>query len=147
MGLKRARIGKKRAKRHIKTTEGRVWTLKKADSVCSLRIRERDGRCLFPGCTVTDIKKLQCSHFFGRAKKSTRFYDDNLISLCWIHHYKSKILGFEYQKQMLEIHGWDGQYTLFMKNHLGTERYAKLLERANTSMKQNAAIKAFQSSL
>jgi len=36
-------------------------------------------RCLAP---KTDYKQLQCSHFFGRAKKSVRWDEDNAVALC-----------------------------------------------------------------
>ena len=99
--------------------------LKKCDDAFSLLVRARDQHCQFPGCTST--KKLQNSHYIGRAVKSTRFDPDNCVALCWFHHYKSKDLGFEYQKQTLEKHGFEGQYTIFMKNRLGPEKYQQLI--------------------
>lgn len=107
--------------------------LKRADEVFSLKIRARDGHCQFPGCQSTNT--LQCSHYIGRATKSTRFDEDNCITLCWYHHYKSKDLGFEYQKQTKEKHGFDGQYTLFMRRHLGKEGLAKLNRRSKVQLK------------
>lgn len=139
----------KRPKRHRHATKRRksskeaIWKLRKADGLFSGLIRERDKRCLFPGCKVADISKLQCSHYFGRSKKATRFDFDNCISLCWLHHFKDKMLGYEYQKQRKEIHGWDGQYTLFMKNHLGEEKFAALLVKSEKTIKQSVAIKEF----
>lgn len=107
--------------------------IKQADAIFSVLVRRRDGHCQFPGCTST--KKLQCSHYIGRAHKATRWDYDNCIALCWYHHYKSKDLGYEYQKQTVEKHGWDGQYTLFMKRWLGPEKWATLQERAKRSQK------------
>ena len=117
-----------------------LWTLKVADANFSAYIRNRDKRCLFPECKETRFEKLQCSHYFGRATKSTRFDPQNCITLCWFHHFKSKDLGYEYQKQRAEKHGWDGQYTSFMKNLLGGEGWYELVDRASQSLKQKTAI-------
>lgn len=109
--------------------------LKKADDAFSLKIRARDQHCLYPGCTNT--KTLQCSHYFGRVIKNTRFDFDNCITLCWFHHFKSKDLGFEYQKQRREFkaHGYDGRYTIFMKEWLGPKKFAQLEKRSLISLK------------
>lgn len=121
----------------------KVNSLKKADKAFSEEIRQRDGKCLFPMCRVTDLKKLQCSHYWGRSTKSTRFDPDNCISLCWLHHYKDKMLGFEYQKQTIEKQGYDGQYTLWMKAWLGKERWDALYARSKQSIKQSKAIEEY----
>lgn len=98
--------------------------LKKADDLFSISIRKRDGHCLHPiGCDSTNT---QCSHYIGRAHKITRFDPDNCISLCYFHHFRSKDLGFEYQKQWAAKHGYDGQYTIFMQKWLGSEDWAGL---------------------
>lgn len=144
MRIKTTRITRKTAPGRKKTPNG-TWTLKKADAKFSGEIRARDKRCMHPMgsmyCTL-----LQNSHFIGRATKSTRFDPENCVTICWYHHYKSKDLGFEYQKQTIEKHGFDGQYTIFMKKYLGNEKYAALIERSKLSLKQNAAIKQYQSS-
>lgn len=137
------RATKPKVKRKAKSG---TWTLKKADTVFSGIIRGRDKKCMHPRGTE-NCTMLQNSHFIGRATKSTRFDPDNCVTICWFHHYKSKDLGFEYQKQTVEKHGFDGQYTLFMQKHLGPERFAALMERSKVSIKQNAAIKSFQESL
>ncbi len=137
--LKRT-VGHKKTCKTPKLPKPKVWGLKRADDHVSLIVRKRDGRCMFPGCTEVDIKKLQCSHYIGRAHKATRFYLDNLIALCWFHHFKSKLLGFEYQKQTVEKQGWDGQYTLFMKKWLGEEKFAQLIALGRTTKKQYDAI-------
>lgn len=138
--IKRSKKPKKRRKK------GDPWTLKMADDHFSLFIRNRDGRCMHPKGTE-NCTMLQNSHYIGRATKSTRFDPDNCITLCWYHHYKSKDLGFEYQKQTLEKHGFDGQYTLFMKRILGDERYAALIERSKCSIGPKAAIQNYTSIL
>lgn len=124
----------------LKVQLPKIWGMDKADDEFSLFIRKRDGRCMFPGCTVEEIAKLQCSHYIGRAHKATRYDPENCIALCWFHHFKSKDLGFEYQKQTVEKHGWDGQYTLFMKKWLGTERFYALVARGGTVKKLRQAI-------
>lgn len=136
--------GKTRHKRPQRVTGTKIWSLKKADTEFSIRIRNRDGNCMFPNCQVTDFKKLQASHYHGRATKSVRFDFDNVVALCWLHHFKDKLLGFEFQKQTKEKHGYDGPYTLWMRNWLGEERFNALNERAKISIKQNKAIEQFQ---
>lgn len=122
-------------------------TLKKADGLFSHQIRTRDKFCQFPSCMVSDPAKLQNSHYFGRAIKSTRFHPDNCIALCWKHHYGDKLLGFEFQKQTYEQHTYDGQYTKFMKERLGKKRFLELRQLSRKSIKQPLAIKLFEASL
>jgi hypothetical protein len=137
---------KVRAKQRIKPKVKRL-TLKKADILFSHQIRARDKFCQFPNCMVSDPAKLQNSHYFGRAIKSTRFDPDNCVALCWLHHFKDKLLGYEYQKQTYEKHGYDGQYTKFMKARLGEKKFRFLREKSRRTMKQNIAIDLFEQSL
>ena len=130
-----------------KTIKKDTWTLRKADRLFSEEIRSRDQHCLFPGCFRTQI---QCSHYIGRATKSTRFDPDNCISLCYFHHYGDKRYGFEYQKQVKgetkrdgTIQEHDGDYTAFMRRLLGL-RFAALMERSKTTVKPRAAIDQFK---
>lgn len=134
---------KKTKKKAVKSKWSTKTALKEADLKFSNEIRARDGKCLFPGCKVTDFKKLQNSHYIGRSVMSTRFDPENCIALCWLHHFKDKMWGYEYQKQTLEEHGWDGQYTIFMRKHLGPERFAALKARAQESIKRTDAVQAF----
>lgn len=144
-GPQRTSFPKKRsmARTKKKKSQKPKYSLKKADSHFSQFIRERDGKCLFPGCQVTDLAKLQNSHYIGRATKSTRYDPENCISLCWFHHFKSKEYGWEYQKQTAEKHGWDGQYTLFMKSWLGENKYYALMERAKITVSQAEAVRLY----
>lgn len=123
-----------------KRVEVKLWTLVKADKEFSWMIRRRDKKCLFPGCKETDLKKLQCSHYHGRAHKGTRWNPDNCITLCWLHHFKDKLLGFEYQKQTKEVHGFDGQYTLFMRKLIGKKKMTELAKLARSTYPQTRAI-------
>lgn len=136
--IKRSRKPRKRRK-----SKDGTWTLKEADTHFSNKIRARDGKCMHPR-GGEHCKLLQNSHYIGRATKSTRYDPDNCVTICWFHHYKSKDLGFEYQKQTIEKHGFDGQYTIFMKRWLGQERFNALIERSKQSTTQQKAIKSYQ---
>lgn len=123
-----------------KLPKPKIWSLKKADEKFSLVVRQRDGRCLFPGCTVRELSALQCSHYIGRQHRATRFDSENCVALCWKHHFNDKLLGFEYQKQLKELHGYDGQYTKFMRKLLGPKRFKELLARGRSTVPQSTAI-------
>lgn len=66
---------------------GRI-KLDKADIEFSKYIRLRDSRCMRcsrkgeENAEGLPILRLQCSHYFGRAKESTRFDPNNCDSLC-----------------------------------------------------------------
>ena len=108
----------------------------KADTLFSRHVRERDGRCVYPDCPVTDTKKLQCSHFFARAISATRYDPDNADALCYKHHYGDRIRGWEYLKQT--------EYREFKLNQLGQERYEALCERAKSGIGRREAIKIWE---
>lgn len=93
---------------------------------------------MFPACQETE--KLQCSHYHGRARNSTRYHPDNLIALCRRHHYGDKLIGWEFAKQRKEIHGRDGAYTVFMKKWLGSAKFKELEALSKTSIKGSTAI-------
>ena len=116
--------------RKVKWPKFNKSDLQRADSAFSAKIIARDKKCQYPGCEVSDPAKLTCSHYHGRAIKNTRFDENNCIALCRNHHYWDKQLGWEFQKQRVEIHGWDGRYTAFMKNWLGGEAWYELIDRA-----------------
>ena len=125
--------------RRAKLPKLKIWSTDKADTKFSLFIRQRDQICRFQGCSVGNVKKLQCSHYIGRAHSATRYDPNNCISLCWRHHFKDKLLGFEYQKQIKEKHGYDGQYTLFMKKLLG-KKFKDLIFNGRTTLTRSDAI-------
>ena len=133
-------VAKRKGSKVPKVPGPKIWTLTRADKEFSKFIRERDGRCMFPGCDVSEFEKLQCSHYIGRQHRGTRFDPDNCIALCWHHHFKSKLLGYEYQKQQEGLHGWDGRYTLHMKQWLGEERFTALVRRSQETTPQSRAI-------
>lgn len=134
---------RKALRKAYKRKYGTKSALKRADVAFSALIRKRDGKCQFPGCEITDFAKLQNSHYISRSVSETRFDEDNCIALCWNHHYFDKMLGWEYQKQRLEEHGWDGRYTLHMRTILGEKRFNDLLERAKITTKRTEAIRLF----
>ena len=56
-----------------------------ADTLFSAYIRRRDKRCVRcgkVGAGPKGIDGLQCSHYFGRRKESTRFSPQNTDALC-----------------------------------------------------------------
>ncbi len=139
VGFKTAKNGPTRRVKPKKVSRPK-WRFKKSDlrkldDHFSLRIRNRDKKCQFPNCQVVEIGKLQASHYEGRARWETRFDEENMIALCWFHHYKSKLLGYEYQKQREEKHGFDGQYTKHMKALLGEARFLALINKPKQSRK------------
>lgn len=116
--------------------------LSECDSAFSREIIERDGHCMFRsgdfGCVAT--ANLTCSHYIGRSNWNTRFDPLNCIALCIRHHFMDRNTAFEFQKARAEKEGWDGQYTLFMKNWLGGESWYALLARAAENKSRKEAI-------
>lgn len=105
-----------------------IWTTKHADRKFSNFVRERDGKCL--RCFKTEA--LECSHYWERGKKGTRFDPKNCIALChWCHTRWDKKQNQEYRE--------------FMLKRLGQEEYAALEIRARTSKQMwNAVYEAMQ---
>lgn len=123
----------------------KTWSLKKADTeyrALRLEIDPPHVICIFPGCNITNPSKLTLSHYFGRVAKLLRYDDDNCDWLCRNHHYWDKQLGWEFQKQIKEKHGWDGQYTLYMKKKLGEERFYEMLELSKITGSKKKVIEA-----
>jgi hypothetical protein len=126
----------------------KAWSLTKADTEFRKHMLATiEVKCSFPGCITTEPNKLTVSHYFGRVKKATRFDTKNCIFLCRTHHYWDKQLGWEYQRQRQETHGWDGRYTVFMIQKLGVEGFLELERLAESGMKPKVAIKLFQESV
>jgi hypothetical protein len=96
--------------------------LDKRDTLFSKLIRERDGhRCVFCGRSADEIK-LECSHFWSRANKRTRFDPLNCDALCFSCHLRN-----EGNKQ--------GDYRDWKLKQLGEKGYAELEERARSIFK------------
>ncbi len=86
------------------------------DSLFSKLIRARDGRCVFCGRVEG---KLECSHFWGRGNKRTRFDPLNCDTLCFQCHSKN-----EGNKQ--------GFYRTWKMKQLGLTEYDALERRARS---------------
>lgn len=97
------------------------------DSLFSKMVRERDGwRCQF--CLTQyepPTKSLQCSHFWGRGMKTTRFDPLNCDALCYGCHARH-----EGNKQ--------GFYEEWKLNQLGRKALADLERRARSVGKYGA---------
>lgn len=105
----------------------KIWTSKKADTLFSLWVRARDGRCMRCGKT----ENLQNSHFWHRGHSAGRYDPDNCIALCSGCH----LYHWEVEKQ--------GDYRTFMVEWLGKERYKMLEYKIRHGQQRQDAIKEF----
>jgi 5-methylcytosine-specific restriction endonuclease McrA len=105
----------------------------KEDKMFSQYIRwERDGgNCQRCGKHYDQPSQaLHCSHFYGRAKKATRFDPNNCVALCYgCHQY------FEQRK--------NAEYADWMKERIGEGEFEALTRRANSYIKYDKAKEAF----
>lgn len=129
--------------RKVPAKRKKAWEFKKTelsecDSALSKEIIERDGKCMFPGCLA--IKNLTNSHYIGRSNWNTRFDEENCLTICIRHHFMDRDTAYEFQKARKEKQGWDGQYTLRMKDILGETGFNALLQRAEGSKSRKEAI-------
>lgn len=99
-----------------------VWTTKKADSLFSKYIRDRDKRCFF--CSN---KASQNSHFWGRGNSATRYDPENCDGICGGCH-----MRHEGNKQ--------GLYRDKKIEQLGGKGYKALESRARSIVKRRDAI-------
>ena len=85
------------------------------DTLFSLYIRiramKRVGGCERCLKKKTSYKQLQCSHFFGRAKKSLRWDEDNAAGLCFGCHQYLGSHPLEHTKWFEEYLG-EAKFTL-----------------------------------
>ena len=98
------------------------------DAVVSDLVRERaDWCCEVCGKQFPERKGqgLHCSHYWGRAGKSTRWFGDNLFSQCFGCHRK---LGSK-----------PHQFKAWVYTQLGDTRYDELTLRANAPRKYTKA--------
>ncbi len=93
--------------------------MKLLDKLYSIYIRMRAifrvggcERCLTPKLSW---KQLQCSHFFGRARRSVRWDEENAVGLCGACH-------MYFTANPLE-------HTEWFKKHLGEEKFDLLNSR------------------
>ena len=93
----------------------------KLDVLFSRLVRLRaGGKCEYCG-KLKLLPHLQCSHFHGRRKRSTRYDPDNAVGVCFSCH------------QYLGSNPY--QHTEFFKKHLGSEKFDALNIRAEIPMK------------
>lgn len=144
-GTKLRSTGQMKPNKKVLKRKSKAWKfvkshLQECDDAFAREIKQRDGMCLFPDCGTT--RNLTCSHYIGRANWNTRFDPDNCITLCQVHHFWDKMIGWEFQKQRKGVRGcdWDGRYTVFMQRFLGETRWNQLLERANGGKSRKDAI-------
>lgn len=103
----------------------KLWNLKYADTKFSLFIRSRDGKCM--RCKREDLP-LDCSHYWRRDMKGTRFDPNNCIALCRSCH-------TIWERQQ------NPEYKRWMMIWLGEEEYHSLEHRARSYMHQRDSIR------
>lgn len=93
----------------------------KLDILFSEYIRKRaGGKCEY--CRIPkDFKQLQCSHYWGRRKKSVRWDESNAAGICFSCH------------RHLTEHPY--VHTEWFKKRLGEKEFLKLNIRANMTYK------------
>jgi len=117
----------------VDVSRAEVWAVKrdKHDKVMSDLIRCRaDWKCERCNCEYPPGRRggLECSHFYGRSKQSTRHYPDNLSSFCTgCHMHLGKVARDKYE--------------MFIRMELGPDRFDALVQRANTVYKITKAEK------
>lgn len=116
-GMKRAVVQKKVKKPKKQSLPALI---RKADEVTSLHIRQKyadaNGYVKCVSCdTVLHWKEMHCAHFIGRAKKATRWLEENLHPAC------PSCNVFRKEHHMRE-------YTLFMTDFYGREFVDELRE-------------------
>lgn len=140
-----ARVPIKKVSKPIK--KSKAWKfvkthLAECDDAFAREIKARDGHCMYQAgtyrCQATE--NLTCSHYIGRGNWNTRFDKHNCITLCIRHHFMDRDTAWEFQKAQEEKHGWDGRYTIFMKNWLGEWEYSQLIRRARSDKSRKEAI-------
>lgn len=103
------------------TKSNRKKLIQKLDTVVSLIVRARDGKCVICGST----QRLQCSHLIKRGRLATRFDLDNCSCNCascnWRHN------------------SYPEYYTEWFLEHKGNELYSKLIEQSQQLWKPSNA--------
>lgn len=95
-----------------------------ADNLFSQYIRLRDGHCVRCGKWQGEngFKHLQCSHYFGRGRESTRFDPENCDALCfYCHRYWGSDNREAYREFKIRQLGEEG----FEKLRIRSEMYCK----------------------
>lgn len=105
----------------IGTTSKRKKLIQKLDTIVSLIVRARDGKCVICGST----KQLQCSHLIKRGRLSTRFDLDNCNANC--------------NGCNLRHNNYPEFYTEWFLEHKGYELYGKLISQSQQIWKPSNA--------
>lgn len=100
----------------------KLWSLQTADTKFSEYIRSRDPLCVFKCARPSS----DCSHFYERHNKATRFDPQNCDGLCRNCH--------------LLHEGRSDAYRALKLSQLGSEGYVALVRRAYSNLKQTKAI-------
>ena len=107
----------------------KIWTMRKADDMFSLWIRQRDGMCMHPDCrkkNERDIRYMQNSHFYSRDEWAVRYDPDNCDTAhIWCHQGK-----WEMTKKT--------DYRTFKIRQLGKKRFKALEKKVSDSKKMGA---------
>jgi len=121
-------LGKERAK-HVaagpKSRSGRKIHITALDNLFSRYIRGRDKWTCQRCGTIHELGSmgLHCSHFIGRANKSTRFDEANCMSLCWgCHQFMDTHKATLYRRVMLDRLGQDGYDALEARSNIIVKR-------------------------
>lgn len=98
-----------------------------ADALFSKFIWQRDGnKCQYCGSVPFDGRGMECSHFWGRGKESTRFSLENCDTFCKRCHAK------------LETEKAEGRaYWIWKSQQLGPVRFSALMLNAHTYQKKD----------
>jgi len=99
----------------------RIWTK-------YIRLRDKDI-CQWCGQEITNLHNSGVSHYHERRCENTRYDDDN----CDLMHNIPCHTKLEHEKKIKGIKGAteDGEYTKFMKNKLGQDKFDYLLMRSH----------------
>jgi hypothetical protein len=98
----------------------------KCDALFSNYIRTRDKwQCQYCGKTPNK-QGLHCSHYYSRARESTRFDPENAVALCFSCH---NLIGHSSE--------YGGVYKEFMIKRLGKKGFDLLTLRAYTPKKKD----------
>ena len=99
--------------------------IRKADAEYSRWLRAlRGNKC--ERCGVSgEVRKLECSHFWGRGNECTRFDEENTDVLCFTDH---AYFGAN-----------PNEYVEWKKKRMSEQKYKMLMVRANLTCKKDDA--------
>lgn len=103
--------------------------LKRADTMFSKYIRDRDGACRAGGTDATKCDgRLQAAHIVSRRYRATRWDETNAMALCGAHHFKFTVNPDEWRAWLRDNDvDWDALY--WLANNNPPEKPADAIER------------------